>query len=104
VLIAIVTIGLAVAWYIYYAKKPGSPCFLKMAFLSDAIRGYNDRYGEVPDPNKWCDLIIEHITNSTGLFLCPKSDAIEGESSYAMNKNLMGMKFEDIPNDVGRVI
>jgi len=103
VLIAIVTIGLAIASYIYYTyipHCPSPPCHLKMSMLGGAIITYNKIYGEIPAPNKWCDLIMEYIVDEERLFLCPESDAIKGESSYAMNKNLAGMKIENIPNDV----
>jgi len=102
-IIVIAILGLAIASYIYYTyipHKTSPSCYSRMHMLSDAIITYNKIYGKIPDTNKWCDLIMEHIVDEERFFLCPKSDAIEGESSYAMNKNLAGMKIEDIPNDV----
>ena len=76
------------------------PCGARMTILGNAIIAYDKRYGHVPDPNRWCDLLIEKVGRYEAFFVCPRSDAVEWESSYAMNKNLTGMRIEDIPSDV----
>lgn len=58
---------------------------------------YDDKY---PAADKWCDLLIEHTDVSPSQFVCRGSDAIEGESSYAFNKYLIGKKMTEVPDDV----
>lgn len=81
-------------------KRCVESCGLYMNLTCGMIIAYSEKHGEVPEPNKWCDFLMESISYGPKVFLCPESDAVYGESSYAMNKNLAGMKIEDIPNDV----
>lgn len=61
---------------------------------------YNNN-GYFPDCNQWCDLLIIFADASPGMFKCYNSDAVIGESSYAMNINLKGKKLSQIdPNTV----
>lgn len=60
------------------------------------IKDYDDR---LPTEN-WCDVFIEKKVLTPNLLVCPDSDTIEGESSYAMNENIAGMKLSDVPPDV----
>ena len=69
--------------------------------LSTSIKVYayeND--DRLPTARNWCDLFICHVDVDPKQFRCPESDAIEGESSYALNKNVIGMKLSEIPSDV----
>jgi prepilin-type processing-associated H-X9-DG protein len=54
----------------------------------------------LPTAQNWCDLFIIHAELDPSTFRCPESDAIEGESAYALNENVIGMKLSDIPGDV----
>jgi len=102
---AIAISALAAGWYIfwYLTRKPcvvvDSP-FVMKALIGMRIIAYGQEKGQMPDPNKWCDILVEDYHADMRSFKCPESDALDGESSYAMNKNLAGMKVEDIPNDV----
>jgi len=100
--VAIVTLVLVVARYrasvIYRGVMSPS---LSIKAVAKQIVVYAEREGRMPDPNRWCDLLVENVSGDIAcIFGCPQSDAIVGESSYAMNKNLAGMRIEDIPNDV----
>ncbi|MHC4646684.1 MAG: H-X9-DG-CTERM domain-containing protein [Planctomycetota bacterium] len=59
-----------------------------------------DELGRAPDPDKWCDLLIQCDFFTCKIFVCKGSDAVEGESSYAMNKNIAGRSFASLPADL----
>lgn len=54
----------------------------------------------LPTAESWCDLLIAHADVSPKSFICPTSDAVVFESSYALNKHVVGMKFSEIPEDI----
>ena len=65
--------------------------------------------GKLLTVEPWCDVLITKDYLGKGdavleLFVCPYSDTKEGQSSYALNKNLAGfkisddLKFEGIPD------
>jgi tetratricopeptide (TPR) repeat protein len=56
--------------------------------------------GRLPPVDRWCDSLIIHDYTNSKKFICKVSDAVNGESSYAINKNLAGLKFDQIPDDV----
>jgi prepilin-type processing-associated H-X9-DG protein len=58
---------------------------------------YDDR---LPTAESWCDLFICYADVSPKSFRCPESDVIIGESAYALNENIVGMKPSEIPGDV----
>ena len=58
---------------------------------------YDDR---LPTLKNWCDLLIVCADVDPRAFRCPESDARESESTYALNKNVVGMKLSEIPGDV----
>jgi peroxiredoxin Q/BCP len=75
-------------------------CGVHMSALGKAIMVYAvDNDGRFPTPQKWCDLLIENVDATPKLFICPQSNAVYGESSYAMNVNLVGKKIDEVPAD-----
>jgi len=63
-------------------------CGDNLSNLSKSLFIYaEDNNGRYPDPNHWCDLLITHASASPKQFVCKSSDAIKGESSYALNIN-----------------
>jgi prepilin-type processing-associated H-X9-DG protein len=58
---------------------------------------YND---ELPTFENWCDLLISKVDIHPYSLMCSATDVFEGESSYALNKNVTGMKLSEIPEDV----
>ncbi len=60
----------------------------------------NGNDDQFPDPNQWCDLLIKYVDATPKEFICRGSNTKEGQSSYAMNANLSGMKLDDIPPDL----
>ncbi len=76
-------------------------CQNKLDGLGKAFSLYaHDNDGKYPTADKWCDLLIKYADVIPRQFICISSDAIRGESSYALNKNIVGMKVSDVPSDV----
>jgi len=77
-------------------------CGTHLSGLGKSIMIYsNDNEYLYPDTNSWCDLLILFADDTPRIFICDQSDAIVGESSYAMNINLKGKKLSQLePNTV----
>ncbi|MHC4574169.1 MAG: hypothetical protein ACYS76_08565 [Planctomycetota bacterium] len=65
--------------------------------LSAYARDYDGRY---PPADKWCDVLIRGYKVPPDIFVWDQSDAVIGESSYAMNKSVAGRKPSELPGDV----
>jgi len=84
-------------------KIRDSKCYYGLRQLAVAIKLYvNDYEDQLPTSENWCDLLIIHSDVDPPTFsghreLC---DAMWGESAYALNKNVAGMKLSEIPGDV----
>ncbi|MHC4213206.1 MAG: hypothetical protein ACYSWP_07545 [Planctomycetota bacterium] len=71
-----------------------------MKQLGNAIIVYaHDNEGQFPTPEKWCDLLMSDGNIPAATFICPHSKAKKGQSSYAFNKNLVGINFDTIGPD-----
>ena len=71
--------------------------------IGSAIKLYANEYEDrLPTTEKWCDLlVIQDNSNENRLSGHREtSDAMWGESAYALNKNIVDMKLSKIPNDV----
>lgn len=81
---------------------PISFCQLQLTGLGVAITNYaeEDEHERLPTANKWCDLLIQGDFTDVKNFICNKSDAIIGESSYAINENIAGKRISEISDDV----
>ncbi|MCH8119677.1 MAG: DUF4190 domain-containing protein [Planctomycetes bacterium] len=76
-------------------------CGTNLSGLGKAMFVYANDFGdEFPTPDKWCDLLIEYAEMTPKHFVCPTSQAKEGQNSYAMNKNVAGKKRSGLPLDV----
>jgi len=76
-------------------------CGTNLSDLGKAMLNYaSDNDDQYPTAEKWCDLLIAQCEVSPKQFVCPLSDAKEGESSYTFNENLIGKKFTEVPPDV----
>lgn len=81
--------------------SPGMVCAINLSGLGKAVHIYAGDYDDqYPTADKWCDLLITYLEVSPKQLVCPLSDAKEGESSYAFNKNLIGKKPAEVPPDV----
>jgi len=75
-------------------------CGTNLKGLSTAMMVYTMDYDDTLPTENWCDLMVEEVDVSPKSLVCPDSDAIEGESSYAMNKNIAGLKLNELPANV----
>jgi prepilin-type processing-associated H-X9-DG protein len=76
-------------------------CGTNLEGLGTAMMVYaNDYDGQLPTADQWCDLLITKVDVSTKSLVCPESDAVEGESSYAININAAGKKLDELPADM----
>lgn len=61
-------------------------CGMNLGGIGKATLLYaNDFDGKYPTPDKWCDLLIEHVELTEKSFVCPA--AKEGRGHYAINPN-----------------
>jgi len=72
-------------------------CRSRLKTLEKAITMYaDDNSGYLPDPERWCDLLIENYNNvNEGMFRCPEVE--QGQCHYCFNENLRGMKLQELP-------
>ena len=100
---------LAMASSIYVAKvrsereKANTGLYNLRLLGKELIRYAKVHEGCLPVAERWCDLLIEHNQNLTEEdFRHPKPGIfrLKGESHFAFNKNLSGMRLADIPDDV----
>jgi hypothetical protein len=76
-------------------------CPHNLRSLWNAMETYAEKNDDqLPKPEKWCDLLIIKGRASPYDFVCYKSQEKRGESSYALNKAVVAMKFSEIPADM----
>lgn len=80
-----------------------SVCVSQLKEIGNAIKLYaNDYEDQLPTSESWCDLLVIKYDIDPRTFggqreLC---DATWGESAYAFNNNVVGMKLSEIPSNV----
>lgn len=66
-----------------------------------ALQDYSTKHdGMLPAGENWCDVLVTEHDISLISFICPGSDNMEGESSYAMNENAAGKTLSELPKDM----
>ncbi|MHC5061620.1 MAG: DUF4190 domain-containing protein [Planctomycetota bacterium] len=84
--------------------EPRYECKTNVNMLGVAIMSYaysSNGNGHITmEAEKWCDFLITRVNIEPNFFKCRASDAIRGESSYTLNKNVAGITLDEIPNDV----
>lgn len=78
----------------------GVVCGTNVSGLAKALKVYASDADILPPAEQWCDMLITWDFTTPKQFVCKHSDAIEGESSYAMNRNVAGRKLAGLPDDV----
>jgi len=74
-------------------------CGTNLKSLATAITVYaNDYDGRIPTASQWCDLLIQEADVLPKHFLCRSSDAVYGESCYALNQYVAGKRLRDLPD------
>ncbi|MHC4478235.1 MAG: hypothetical protein ACYTEL_21565 [Planctomycetota bacterium] len=103
-----VGIVVALAWVILSTRTrdrgvlpPHIACGTNMSGIVKAMMVYtgDDEQNQLPPGDKWCDYLVGYDWTSPKQFVCKSSDAVEGESSYAINKYLAG-KSLNVPGDL----
>jgi len=100
----------AVVWYraatavyeIGGSERPLSSCQVRLRGIASAMMVYanEDPNHRLPPADKWCDLLLQWDYTLPKQYVCYGSGAVEGESSYAINKHIAGKSLSDIPQDV----
>jgi len=75
-------------------------CGTNLKGLANAIMIYANDYDDALPGESWCDNLIEHADISPKSLICPASDLIEGECSYAINKHILKNKLSELPPDI----
>ena len=78
-------------------------CASNLSGISAALKVYANDYGDqLPTPESWCDLLViqDDINENRLSGHRETSDTGFGESAYALNKNIFGIKLSKIPSDV----
>ena len=107
-IISLVVFSLFLTTIIVSLRNPGLDlsdrvvCGNNLKGLGTSILIYAyDHDGMLPDGNKnWCDTLIMEIDGDPKAFMCEDSGAVYGESSYALNKNVLGKKIGSMGSSV----
>lgn len=76
-------------------------CGINIESIGTALIAHAGDYNnQLPDADKWCDLLITKADVSPRSLICPGSDTLEGESSYAININAVGKDIKKLPPDM----
>ncbi|NLW85108.1 MAG: DUF4190 domain-containing protein [Phycisphaerae bacterium] len=77
-------------------------CSSNLSGLNTALIVYAaiENEGIIPNADVWCDVLVSEADVSPKSFICPSSDAVEGQSSYAINRNAAGKRLRDLPADM----
>lgn len=75
-------------------------CGTNLKGLDTALTVYANDYDDQLPPEDWCDLLILKADVSPKSFICPASEEVEGECSYAMNRFVAGEKLDELPNNL----
>jgi hypothetical protein len=59
-----------------------------------------DHNDTLPEAENWCDSFMADPKFDLDIFVCGISGAKTGESSYAMNVNVKGLKYSELPGDM----
>jgi hypothetical protein len=95
--LAVVLIGMAQSMTIPYQML----CGTNMKSLGNAFLVYaQDHDGLLPKASVWCDIMVTRADTSPSAFICRASDAVKGESSYALNIAASDKKLSDLPKDM----
>lgn len=76
-------------------------CSTYLKGLGNALAIYADEHKDLlPPADQWCDLLIQECDLHPTSFRCPQSDAIDGESTYAISRNAAGRNINELPPDI----
>ncbi len=64
------------------------------------VYAHDSESGGLLPADQWCDLLVSLDYTPPKQFVCKNSDAVEGESSYAINVNAAGENLSGLPGDM----
>jgi prepilin-type processing-associated H-X9-DG protein len=74
-------------------------CMAHLRSMEVSFKLYADDFdGNLPSVESWCDALGKYMVPKN--LVCPGSSAMEGQSSYAMNKFLDDKKLAELPPDL----
>ena len=86
--------------FIRVAYRPylqSEPCREQITVIAAALIQYADKHdGYLPAEGNWCSILIKRKDVSEKLFVCPNSKSRIGQSSYMMNKHLLGLRLDEL--------
>jgi hypothetical protein len=76
------------------------PCAATLKGLADALTIYiANHQNNLPPADSWCDVLIEEPGITHEHFICGRSNAKMGQSSYSLNKHIIGKNYDELPID-----
>jgi len=79
----------------------GLTCSRNLMGLGSAMMVYAHEFDDqYPTASKWCDLLLQGDYVSEKQFWCPSLETRQGQSSYTFNKNIVGIRWSQIPDEV----
>ncbi len=75
-------------------------CTTNLKGLVRDIQGYAKDHADSLPTDLWCDRLIQNCDISPKSLVCPASELIEGECSYALNKHILNHKLSELPSDI----
>jgi len=72
-------------------------CGTQLSGIGKALSAYAQENDGILPPENWCDLLIISEDVDPDMFVCPASDAVYGESSFALNTAAAGKKLSELP-------
>ncbi len=78
------------------------PCASNLWTLSNALVVYAANHQDnLPPAEKWCDVLMAEPGITHNHFICARSNAKKGQSSYTLNKHIIGRNLDELsPNTV----
>jgi hypothetical protein len=87
------------------STTPGStiqvfPCRKNLQSLVNALMVYSvDHQDKLPPADKWCYVLVVECNIPQHNFICSGSTAQKGQSSYSINKYIVGRNYDELPID-----
>ena len=102
IIIGLLFIAMAIC---FFFDKPNIPTKIisltNLKGLSTPMTIYAQEYdGKLPNSENWCDLLVMKMDVYPDTFSSVGRDLQSGESAYALNENIINMKFSEIPANV----
>ena len=102
-LLPLITVMPSVALTLHKPSPMGNRiyCAWSLERLGREFRTHVEQHeGRLPSADNWCDLLLTKDNYFQDWHQCPSSGAKQRESSYALNRNIVGLDLDNIPPNV----